>query len=226
MRAKCLIVPGVNGSDSNHWQAWLHERREGCEFLPGVDYAEPVLARWAEQIRQFVINSRGPIIIVAHSFGCLATVLALKQNQPNVIGTILVAPASPSFFSHDGLISENNLAGSTRTSKRESVLSCVPREVLGIPGLVIGSSNDPWMKMLEAKFWADCWGLQFLLMHGAGHINAQSGFGKWNGILTMLDRLEEVVSWPLGNILRDQSDETKRSRELIEARRKIRTQLY
>lgn len=226
MRAQCLIVPGVNGSDPAHWQSWLQSRRQNSAFVSGIDYGDPVIARWADQIRCEIIASRSPTIVVAHSFGCLATALALQENQPNVIGVVLVAPASPEFFTHSGPVQSNPTNLRTKHPEGESVFSCMPRETLGVPGILVGSSNDPWMKMLEARFWADCWGLQFILMNEAGHINTESGFGKWTGLLTMIDRLEEATSWPLGDIFREQPDRNTRSRNLIEARRKTRIHIY
>ncbi|MDQ7047335.1 MAG: alpha/beta hydrolase [Sulfurovum sp.] len=44
------------------------------------------------------------------------------------------------------------------------------------------SDNDPWVKVDEAKTIALQINASFTLLNNAGHINADSGYGKWNFI--------------------------------------------
>jgi hypothetical protein len=50
---------------------------------------------------------------------------------------------------------------------------------LNVPGLLIGSQNDPWMKLQHAYAWARRWNLVFHDAGLAGHINVESGYGPW-----------------------------------------------
>lgn len=52
------------------------------------------------------------------------------------------------------------------------------------------SSNDEWVSLERARFFADRWGSAFINIGDAGHINAQSGYGDWKEGLKILERLE------------------------------------
>jgi uncharacterized protein len=92
-----------------------------------------------------------------------------------------------------------------------------------VPGLVIASSNDPWMPLSEARAWADVWGLRFLCLHEAGHINPASGFGRWPAVYYMISRLrDELSSMPLGCFEPFAVHSKNRFSALIKARRMTR----
>lgn len=44
---------------------------------------------------------------------------------------------------------------------------------------MIVSDNDPWVNMDEAQDIATQIGAEFTTIHDAGHINDDSGYGKW-----------------------------------------------
>lgn len=82
-----VIVPGVGGSEHDHWQSWLQRQLKSCSRVQQQDWNKPVLHTWVEQFVKTVQAIQEPIQIVAHSFGCLTTVAALAQhpelNQKN-----------------------------------------------------------------------------------------------------------------------------------------------
>jgi hypothetical protein len=81
------------------------------------------------------------------------------------------------------------------------LLAAIPARPLGVPGILIASSDDPWMKMTHARYWADNWGLLFSCLHNAGHINVESGFGRWPGLPYLVHKFrEQLQSIPLGQI--------------------------
>ncbi|MDO4222983.1 MAG: alpha/beta hydrolase, partial [Acinetobacter sp.] len=71
-----VIVPGVGGSEAEHWQSWLQQ------VLPDTSrvqqqWQQPILPIWAENWKNHVQAIQRPMQIIAHSFGCLTTLYAL-----------------------------------------------------------------------------------------------------------------------------------------------------
>lgn len=176
-----LIVPGYQGSGESHWQSWLHGQLPGSRLLQDVDWHKPVLADWAERVREEIARATRPLWIVAHSFGCLATAVAVADRPQSVAGVILVAPADPERFNLLGL----GMVESPRLQVR--TLADVLRDrTLDVPGLLIASANDPWLTLDRAQYWATVWGLELHSAGLAGHINTESGFGPWPQLLEIL----------------------------------------
>ena len=55
----------------------------------------------------------------------------------------------------------------------------IPLIRLPFPSIVVASDNDPYVAPDRAQAYAAAWGSRFVLLAGAGHINAQSGLGTW-----------------------------------------------
>jgi len=56
---------------------------------------------------------------------------------------------------------------------------------------MIVSDNDPWVKTDEAERIASQINASFTIIHDAGHINADSGYGKWEFIEKLVMRKEK-----------------------------------
>ena len=118
---------------------------------------------------------RGPHVIVAHSFGCLASVrAALRHPELHIAQLLLVAPAEPSRF---------------------DVAQRLPQTPLATSSCVVASDDDPWMSATQAHAWALRWGSHWINLGNAGHINVDSGYGpfplarEWAaGALNRLDK--------------------------------------
>jgi len=198
----CITVPGLHGSGPNHWQSWAEKEIPACRRVTGIDFDKPVIAAWADAIRKNIRDEAGSVILIAHSFGCLASIVAIADHETKVAGVILVAPASPQRFSATGLILDDSMAPAT-------LLNCLPAVPLGVPGVVIASTNDPWMKITHAQYWAETWGLKFTWLRNAGHINAESGFGRWQPLAQLVKTFrEQIAVTPLGDV-QDQTGPVK-----------------
>lgn len=182
-----LIVPGLHGSGPEHWQTWFEQKLSGCVRVTQSDWDEAHLPRWAGTVRHALAQAKGQVWIVAHSFGCLASVHAAWDYRDKVAGAMLVAPADPEKF------------------KVEPML---PDDHLPFPSVVVASSNDPWMRLTRAAWWADRWGSRFINLGAAGHINVDAGFGPWHDGLDIFDELRRSHDGlPLGSL-----DPQKRNR--------------
>lgn len=172
MRSDILIVPGYHGSAETHWQTWLERELPSARRVSGIDWEQPILHNWARSIMRDLDSVARPTIIVAHSFGCLATAMAVSQRPQQVIGLILVAPADPDRFTLFG-------ARKDYLAQNPGIAAYLPNGPLNTLGLIVGSRNDPWMKLQHAYAWACRWKLAFHDTGFAGHINVESGYGPW-----------------------------------------------
>jgi uncharacterized protein len=158
-----ITIPGLHGSEPAHWQSWLEDEFPGARRVVQRDWSDAQLVEWSHRIRDVLTETAGPLVLAAHSFGCLASAHALSHGDSSafatrVLGVLLVAPASPARFQHAGVF------GARR---------------LDIPSLVVGSETDPWMPLNEARSLAQRWHSAFVNLGDAGHINTSAGFGPW-----------------------------------------------
>lgn len=221
MRHTTLIVPGFHGSGPEHWQTWLQEQLPGSQRVRGIDWEAPVLARWAGAVRDAIDRSPHAVWLVAHSFGCLASVVAAADRPERVAGALLVAPADPARFGPLGLYEDE-------LGYAEDLRTMLPSHELGFPCTVVASTNDPWVPLTVAGYWAAKWGARLLNVGAAGHINPDSGFGPWPWVQDLLHRMQLAHrDLPLGAIASDQPDRLRagRPRALALLRHRTRVSL-
>lgn len=174
-----VTVPGLHGSEAAHWQSWLEREMPGARRVEQRAWDAPNLAIWSDAVREVLAGIDGPIVIAAHSFGCLATAHALSHGSAfhargaSVKGVLFVAPASPAKFRFAGEFS----------ARRLDTLS-----------LVVGSQTDPWMPLDDARMLAQRWNSAFVNLGDAGHINTAAGFGPWPLAKHFVETLARRVS--------------------------------
>lgn len=157
-RFRVLVVPGLHNSGPGHWQTRWQEAHPHFERVEQSDWDTPDLDTWSEKLASDLHQSSQPVVIIAHSFGCLTTVHRIGVDSGTIVGALLVAPADPQKF---------------------GVAERLQNVRLTVPSIVIGSTNDPWMASHRASYWADRWGSEFFNAGPMGHINAESGLGDW-----------------------------------------------
>lgn len=167
-----VIVPGVGGSNDQHWQSWLQRELIHCSRVQQKDWNQPILSKWVDQLLHTVQQIAEPIQIVAHSFGCLTTVAALNQSntlKAKVKHLTLVAPANPARFGE---------AGFARDSQQHYA-DYFHGLTLSVPTQLIISENDPWLNFEDALLLAQAWNVKPINLGQVGHINVDSGFGAF-----------------------------------------------
>ena len=169
-RTPVLVAPGLDDSGPGHWQTLWQRRHPEMTRIVQDDFATPDLARWASTIAGAVEASERPPVIVAHSFGCLATVRAVLAYELTLAGALLVAPADPDRFG----VAHGLLGGP---------LPC--------QSTLVASTSDPWLKFVKAGALAAEWGSRLVSAGRAGHVNADSGHGTWPAGLGLLRDLAE-----------------------------------
>lgn len=153
-----LIVPGLRNSDDRHWQSLWQARLPHSKRIHVEDWSTPNLAAWQAGIRTALAQLDQPAVLVAHSFGALASAAIAAEFPDKVAAVFLVAPADPDKF---GLAQQ------------------LPQDFLPVPATLIASSDDPWMTEHKAAYWALLWGSDYLRIKQVGHINSDSNLGLW-----------------------------------------------
>ncbi|KQM13212.1 esterase [Sphingomonas sp. Leaf24] len=173
-----LTVPGLNGSGPSHWQTlWEQSRPDTARVELGL-WSRPLRNAWVTKLDQAIRQAQAPVVLAAHSLGCLAVAWwAQLSGQPYgwpVAGALLVAPAD---VDRHGAPME--LQGFAPT----------PRFSLPFPSIVVASTDDPWVSIERAHSMAADWGSHFIDAGAQGHLNAASGIGWWEEGQELLERV-------------------------------------
>lgn len=174
-----VIVPGWRNSGPGHWQSLWAERLPSAVRveMPEDDWQRPKRGVWVQAIGRTILAQPGPVVVVAHSLGCIATTHLPSEVVRRIEGALLVAPADP---------------------ERRGVLSDfapVPYQPLPYRSIVVASANDPYCPIRTAGAYARSWGSEVVRLQSAGHINTESGHGEWPLGLSLLQSLLAVHAW-------------------------------
>ena len=176
-----LIIPGLGDSGEKHWQSfWLQKFPNSTKVIQD-NWDAPQLHEWLSRLDENIQQISEPTILVAHS---LAVSLVMhwvsKNNNPNIIGALLVAPAdvnspehTPDFLRH---------------------FSPIPTQPVSFPTVVVGTENDTYISLERAKELAAYWGSDFINIGFKGHINSDSNLGYWEEGQTFLQQLIKKIT--------------------------------
>ncbi|WP_195908580.1 alpha/beta hydrolase [Novosphingobium sp. Gsoil 351] len=178
-----LTVPGLGDSGSAHWQtAWETSLDRDVVRVDLGSWDDPHRNTWVNKLNLAIRRAERPVVLVAHSLGCLAVAWWVEyealQEEHNVVGALLVAPPEV-----DGAI------GGRDPDPRLARFSPAPRCVFPFPSIVVASRNDPWIGFGRARSLAEAWGSRFADAGPAGHINADSALGDWEFGRLLLDQV-------------------------------------
>jgi len=169
--ASILIVPGWRDSGPGHWQSLWTERLPGAVRVRQDDWHTPSREAWVSSIAETILAQPGPVVVVAHSLGCIATTHLPAEAAARIQGALLVAPADPE---RRGALAD---------------FAPVPFQKLPYRSVLVASSNDPFCPVRLAGAYARAWGSEFVRLQDAGHINIDSGHGEWPLGLALLQSL-------------------------------------
>ena len=168
---RILIVPGWQDSGPGHWQSLWAQQLPGAVRVLQDDWNAPSRSAWVASLSRTILEQHGPVVVVAHSLGCIATTHLPSEAAQRIQGALLVAPADP---------------------ERRGVLADfapAPHHALPYRSILVASSNDPFCPVRTAGAYARAWGSEFVRLQNAGHINVESGFGPWPLGLALLQSL-------------------------------------
>jgi uncharacterized protein len=170
-----LIIPGLGNSGPKHWQSWLEEQGDNFYRVQQQEWDAPACADWIANIDQKVLGfDPSTVVLIGHSLGCTAIAHWAKQYNRTIKGALLVAP------------SDIERPAYTFPSTGFAPISL---DKINFKTIVVASTNDIWVTLERAAFFASNWGSELVNIGDAGHINADSGHWHWEEGLEILNRL-------------------------------------
>lgn len=183
--ARVLIIHGwTNRRPESHWQrrlaAALRDQGHVVSYpqLPNTD--EPQLSEWLEvvyaeiaQLNELENRASEPLIVVAHSLGCVTWMHAALEGSVSADRVLLVAPPEPAPISpipsFVSTATGEEIGAALRDTAQEVVL--------------VGSDADPWQPSGIQAGVGDHIGLTALVIPGAKHFSVTDGFSQWQGVI-------------------------------------------
>jgi len=167
---KTLILHGWGGSDAPHWQAELASqiaKEYGTVSFPLLDNCHfPSKNRWVKQVKE-ILEEFKPTTVVCHSLANTLWFWLCQEDIASVERLFMVSPPSLK----------------TTESTIKTFFPCeVPKNIKAKEVHMVVSTNDPWVELDEAKEIALHFNMTFTAIENAGHINEESGYGKWDFI--------------------------------------------
>lgn len=166
---KVLILHGWGGSDTPHWQAELAAaiaKGYGTVSFPLLDNCHfPSKNRWLKQVKQ-ILNDFQPTTVVCHSLAnTLWFWLCQEEKMQKIERLFMVSPP--------------NL--NTKENTIKTFFPCqLPKKLYAKEIQMIVSNDDPWVNIQEAEDIASHYAIPLTVIKDAAHINADSGYGKWD----------------------------------------------
>lgn len=187
-RPLVLTVPGLGNSGPGHWQTlWEQSRGDTARAELGM-WESPRRNAWVTKLDQAVRTADAPIILVAHSLGCLAVAWWAELSGQTwgwpVAGALLVAPPD---------VDRSNACTEIRG------FAPSPRIALPFPSILVASEDDPYASPQRSFDMAREWGSHFVEIGPHGHINAESDLGLWHEGQALLDRLIGAAEGPMAH---------------------------
>jgi uncharacterized protein len=164
-----LLVPGILNSNPQHWQSRWENQCSDCRRVDLGSWDNPIRNNWVTRLNLAIHRANRPVILVAHSLGCLAVAWWAEYEQPDygnpVVGALLVAPPD---------------VDRPGTDPRLARFGSCPRAPLPFPSFLAASQDDAFCSLRTAQMLAADWGSRFAFAGAVGHINAESGLGDWD----------------------------------------------
>jgi predicted alpha/beta hydrolase family esterase len=180
-----LIVPGLRDAVAQHWQTLLEARLHAAGtpvagVLPMGREDLSCSARVGE-IERAAQAIEGPLVIVAHSGGCIMVAHWARQTRRAVRGCLLATPPDFEKPMPEGY--------PTIAALRAGGWLPVPRARLPFRTIVAASRNDPLASFARVVGLANEWGAELDDLGYVGHLNPASGYGEWAGADPLIARL-------------------------------------
>lgn len=183
-----LIVPGLRDAVATHWQTLLEDRLRAqgrpVVAVPPMGREDLDCAHKVAAIEQAARAVDGPIVIVAHSGGCIMVAHWARQTQRQVQGALLATPPAFEAPLPDGY--------PTLDALRAGGWLPVPRARLPFPSIVAASQDDPLADYDRVAMLARAWGSRLLDLGSVGHLNPASGYGEWRQAETLIEDLSAL----------------------------------
>lgn len=180
-----LTVPGLEGSGPTHWQTIWERELDNIARVELGSWEKPNRNQWVNKLNLAIRDAGQPVVLAAHSLGCLAVAWWAALEKPSfgnpVIGALLVAPPEVDVAPLDSRLEQFGPA---------------PKGPLPFPSIVVASHDDPYIQFHRVRRLAQFWGSRVADAGAVGHINADSDLGAWTFGQFLLGKLTEATDHP------------------------------
>jgi predicted alpha/beta hydrolase family esterase len=184
-----LIVPGLRDAVAMHWQTLLDARLRAAgrpvACVPPMGREDLDCLRKVAAIEHAAQAIDGPIVLVAHSGGCIMVAHWAQRTQRAVHGALLATPPDFERPMPEGY--------PTLDALRVGGWLPVPRQRLAFPSIVAASQNDPLADFDRVAALAREWGGRLVDLGKVGHLNPASGYGEWPQAEDFIDELSALT---------------------------------
>jgi uncharacterized protein len=180
-----VIVPGLRDHVAQHWQTLLEANLRAQNRL--VAAVSPMgrddldCASRVDAIERAVAAADGPVIVVAHSAGCLMVAHWARRRPRAIVGALLAVPPDFETPMPEGYPDLDALDAAGWLP--------VPREPLPFASIVAASRNDPLARYDRVVELARGWRSELVDFGNVGHLNPASGFGEWPAAAGLIESL-------------------------------------
>lgn len=181
-QVRILTLPGGGNSGSDHWQTYWESKDPRMVRVAQPDWDGGTRAQWVGTLNKHVQSSDLPLVIVAHSVGCIVLARwAATHFSCKVIGALMVAPADvDAAWGQEGAL------------YRE--FRPVPTNLLPFSSILVASTDDPYLSMERAHELAAVSGSSLHVVGALGHIGSLSKLKDWEEGQRLLAQLVDTVS--------------------------------
>jgi uncharacterized protein len=171
MAPTVLFVPGLRDHVERHWQTLLEAKLPNARCVPRMERDKLSCAAWVAELDRSIAAITDPVVLVAHSAGCMIVVHWAQRHDRPVHGALLAAspdfetPLPAGYPNQETLIDNGWLP--------------TPRKRLPFPSIVAASINDPLARYERVESFAASWGSRLVNVGAVGHLNPASGYGEW-----------------------------------------------
>ncbi len=171
-----LILPGLFNSGPMHWQSRWQTLHPEMQRVNQTDWETPSFADWAAVLEAAVAAHPVEPVLVGHSSACALVARWSRNTRRRVKGALLVGPSDVDAPSYP--------VGPTGFGP-------MPLDPIPFRTIVVTSDDDHYVTLERARYFAECWGSELILVSGGGHLNSDSNLGDWPEGLALVDRLLE-----------------------------------
>lgn len=189
MQSTVLFVPGLRDHVADHWQTLLAAEIPGSRTVPPLATDKLSCAARIEALDRAIAAIDGPVILAAHSAGCLMVAHWAQSHRRPIKAALLATPADIERPLPEGYPTIDVL-------QTHGWLP-IPRAPLPFRSLVVASTDDPLAALHRVRGLALDWQSEVAIAGAVGHLNPAAGFGPWPQARTLLETLERTERRPL-----------------------------
>ena len=180
LNSRIIIIHGTEGSPESNWFPWLKDELEKishnvlCPAFPTPENQS--LNSWSDTLNSQVIELTDNDILIGHSTGVIFILNILNKLSQPIKATFLVA----GFASRIGIDKYDQLNSTFLSPKLD--WDKIKNNAGNL--FIYSGSNDPYVPRNCGIELADNLGVEEIIMPNGGHLNAESGFIRFDDLLS------------------------------------------